>query len=83
MHSWPRCPARPDSDIRPEAILSTSVGSSDTARHRQVTLYKGPESSDLDFWFHSRGNSRELDTNILASWGTDFKTLRDTGLLSN
>ena len=30
-----------------------------------------------------RGNSRELDTKILASWGTDFKTLRDTGLLSN
>ena len=36
MHSWRRCPARPDGDIRPEAILSTSFGSSRTATH-QVT----------------------------------------------
>ena len=50
MHSWPRCPL---GDIRPEAILSRAFGSSGTARHRQVTLYKGPDSSDLDFWFNS------------------------------
>ena len=37
LHSWRRCPARPDGDIRPEAILSTSFGSSRTATHRQVT----------------------------------------------
>ena len=37
MHSWRRCPARPDGDIRPEAILSTSFGSLRTAIHRQVT----------------------------------------------
>ena len=37
LHSWPRCPARPDGDIRPEAILSTSFGTSCTAMHRQVT----------------------------------------------
>ena len=37
LHSWPRCPGRPDGDIRPEAILSTSFGSSRTATHRQVT----------------------------------------------
>ena len=36
VHSWRRCPARPEGDIRPEAILSTSFGSSGTARHRQV-----------------------------------------------
>ena len=36
-HSWRRCPARPDGDIRPEAILSTSFGSLRTAIHRQVT----------------------------------------------
>ena len=50
LHSWPQCP---EGDFRPEAILSRSFGSSGTATHRQVTLYKGPESSDLDFWFHS------------------------------
>ena len=37
MHSWRRCPARPDGNIRPEAILSTSFGSLRTAIHRQVT----------------------------------------------
>ena len=37
LHSWRRCPARPDGNIRPEAILSTSFGSSRTAIHRQVT----------------------------------------------
>ena len=37
LHSGRRCPARPDGDIRPEAILSTSFGSSHTATHRQVT----------------------------------------------
>ena len=37
MHSWQRCPGQPDGDIRPEAILSTSFGSSRTATHRQVT----------------------------------------------
>ena len=37
MHSWRRCPARPDGDIRPEAILSTSFGGSRTAMYRQVT----------------------------------------------
>merc|ERR1711884_373814 len=37
LHSWRRCPARPDGDIRPEAILSTPFGSSRTAIHRQVT----------------------------------------------
>ena len=37
VHSGQRCPARPDGDIRPEAILSTSFGSSCTAMHRQVT----------------------------------------------
>ena len=37
MHSGRRCPARPDGDIRPEAILSTSFGSLRTAIHRQVT----------------------------------------------
>ena len=37
LHSGRQCPARPDSDIRPEAILSTSFGSSRTAIHRQVT----------------------------------------------
>ena len=37
LHSWRRCPARPDGDIRPEAILSTSFGSSRTATHHQVT----------------------------------------------
>ena len=37
MHSWRQCPARPDGDIRPEAILSTPFGSSRTATHRQVT----------------------------------------------
>ncbi len=36
-HSGRRCPARPDGDIRPEAILSTSFGSLRTAIHRQVT----------------------------------------------
>ena len=36
VHSWRRCPARTEGDIRPEAILSTSFGSSGTARHRQV-----------------------------------------------
>ena len=35
FHSWPRCPARPDGNIRSEAILSTSFGSSDTARHHK------------------------------------------------
>ena len=34
LHSWPRCPARPDGNIRPETILSTSFGSSGTTRHR-------------------------------------------------
>ena len=37
LHSGRRCPARPDGDIRPEAILSTSFGSLRTAIHRQVT----------------------------------------------
>ena len=37
LHSWQRCPARPDGDISPEAILSTFFGSSRTATHRQVT----------------------------------------------
>ena len=37
IHSWPRCPSRPDGDIRPEAIFSTSFGSSRTASHRLVT----------------------------------------------
>ena len=37
VHSGRRCPARPDGDIRPEAILSTSFGSLRTAIHRQVT----------------------------------------------
>ena len=37
LHSWRRCPARPDADIRPEAILSTSFGSSRTDTHHQVT----------------------------------------------
>ena len=37
MHSWRRCPARPDGDIRPEAIFSTSFGGSRTAMYRQVT----------------------------------------------
>ena len=37
LHSGRRCPARPDGYIRPEAILSTSFGSSRTAMHRQVT----------------------------------------------
>ena len=37
VHSWRRCPARPDGDIRPEAILSTSFGGSRTAMYRQVT----------------------------------------------
>ena len=37
MHSGRRCPARPNGDIRPEAILSTSFGSLRTAIHRQVT----------------------------------------------
>ena len=37
LHSWPRCPARPDGDIRPEAILSTSFDSLRTAMYRQVT----------------------------------------------
>ena len=37
LHSGRRCPARPDSNIRPEAILSTSFGSLRTAIHRQVT----------------------------------------------
>ena len=50
MHSWPRCP---EGDIRPEAILSRSFGSSHTASHRSVTLCKGPESSDLNFWLDS------------------------------
>ena len=36
LHSWRRCPARPDGNISPEAILSTSFGSSRTATHRQV-----------------------------------------------
>ena len=52
-HSWRRCPARPDGDIRPEAILSTSFGTSRTASHRSVTLYKASESSDLNFWLDS------------------------------
>ena len=50
MHSWQRCP---EGDIRPEAILNRTFGSSGTASHRSVTLYKWPESSDLDFWFNS------------------------------
>ena len=50
MHSWRRCP---EGDIRPEAILSRTFGSSGTALHRSVTLYKGPESWDLDFWLNS------------------------------
>ena len=37
LHSGRRCPARPDGDIRPEAILSTSFGTLRTAIHRQVT----------------------------------------------
>ena len=37
MHSWRRYPARPDGDIRPEAILSTSFGGLRTAMYRQVT----------------------------------------------
>ena len=36
-HSGRRCPARPDGDIRSEAILCTSFDSSRTAMHRQVT----------------------------------------------
>ena len=46
LHSWPQCP---EGDIRPEAILSRAFGTSRTTIHHQVTLYKGPESSDLDF----------------------------------
>ena len=41
VHSWPRCP---EADIRPEAILSRAFGTSCTASHRSVTLFKGPES---------------------------------------
>ena len=52
MHSWRRCPIGDITDIRQEAILSRAFGSSGTARHRQVTLYKRIESSDLDFWFN-------------------------------
>ena len=37
VHSGRRCPARPDGDIRPEAILCTSFGGSRTAMYRQVT----------------------------------------------
>ena len=51
LHSWPQCP---EGDIRPEAILSRAFGSSRTASHcLEITLYKGSESSDLDFWFDS------------------------------
>ena len=50
LHNWPRCP---EGDFRPEAILSTSFGTSRTASHRSVTLYKASESSDLDFWLDS------------------------------
>ena len=32
VHSWRRCPGQLDGDIRPEAILSTSFGSSRTAK---------------------------------------------------
>ena len=41
LHNWPRCP---EGDIRPEAILSRAFGTSRTASHRSVTLFKGPES---------------------------------------
>ena len=37
MHSWLQCPKGYITDIRSEAILSTSFGSCGTARHRQVT----------------------------------------------
>ena len=50
MHNWPQCP---EGDVRPEAILSRAFGTSHTASHRLVTLCKGPESSDLDFWLDS------------------------------
>ena len=50
VHNWPRCP---EGDIRPEAILSRAFGTSRTASHRSVTLYKGPESSDVDSWLDS------------------------------
>ena len=45
VHCWRRCP---EGDIRPEPIMSRAFGNS--ARRLQVTFYKGPESSDLDFW---------------------------------
>ena len=41
LHNWPRCP---EGDIRPESILSRAFGTSRTASHRSVTLFKGPES---------------------------------------
>ena len=44
LHCWRWCP---EGDIRPEAILSRTFGSSGTASRRSVTLYKGPESSLL------------------------------------
>ena len=52
VHSGRRCPARPDGDIRPEAILSTSFGSSCTAIHRHAPP-SNLHMSDLNSWLDS------------------------------